>query len=337
MAGLPVEPSKSVGPTTTLVFLGVELDSIQMSLSVPHDKLVSIKESVSRWRGLKACRKHDLLTLIGVLSHASKVVYASRIFLHRLIDLSTMAKKPDHFIRLNAEAWSDLQWWAQFMELWNGVAMLPSVIRQPPAHTLTSDASGSWGCGTFTGSAWFLLQWAGMLKDAHIVVKELVPIVIASALWAHQWRGKTIEVLSDNTAAVFVVNNNSSKDKEIAHLLRCLAIMQASFQFQLRARHLPGTNNTVADALFYNNLTLFHSLHPQADQAPTSIPLDLISLLVREKPDWMSHHWMTLWTSIFKGTRKLHPEGLQYRYKQVFTILRLHLSHSYTCVGTLIM
>ena len=45
MAGLPVESSKSVGPTTTLVFLGVELDSIKMSLSLPHDKLVSIKES----------------------------------------------------------------------------------------------------------------------------------------------------------------------------------------------------------------------------------------------------------------------------------------------------
>ena len=65
-----------------------------------------------------------------------------------------------------------------------------------------------------------------MLKDAHIAVKEMVPIVIASALWAHQWRGKTIKVLSDNTAALFAVNNNSSKDKEIVHLLWYLAFMQ---------------------------------------------------------------------------------------------------------------
>ena len=114
-AGLPIEQSKSMGPSSSIVFLGIEMDSITGTLSLPIDKLQKIRESLAKWRGFKACRKRDLLSLIGVLSHASKVIRASRIFLRRLIDLSTTARHLDHFIRLNGDARSDLEWWAQFI------------------------------------------------------------------------------------------------------------------------------------------------------------------------------------------------------------------------------
>ena len=157
-AGLPIEPSKSVGPATSIVFLGIKLDSVSGTLSLPEDKLLKIKESLAKWRGFKACRKRDLLSLIGVLSHASKVVRASRIFLRKLIDLSTTARRLDHFIRLNEDARSDLEWWAQFVSSWNGVSLLSSVSNQPPDLTVTSDASGSWGCGAFWDINWFQLE-----------------------------------------------------------------------------------------------------------------------------------------------------------------------------------
>ena len=123
-AGLPIEPSKSMGPSSSIVFLGIKIDSVSGMLSLPINKLQKIKESLAKWRGFKACRKRDLLSLIGVLSHASKVVRTCRIFLQRLIDLSTSAGHPDHFIRLNGDARSDLEWWVQFILTWNGVSLL---------------------------------------------------------------------------------------------------------------------------------------------------------------------------------------------------------------------
>ena len=54
-AGLPIKPSKSVGPVTTLVFLGIEI--VRKELRLPEDKLVQLKEALSHWRGLKACKK----------------------------------------------------------------------------------------------------------------------------------------------------------------------------------------------------------------------------------------------------------------------------------------
>ena len=297
LAGLPLEPSKTQGPTCRITFLGIELDSIAMEIRLPEDKLINALKTLAQWRKRKTCFKRDLLSLIGVLSHASKVVRNSRVFLRRMIDLSTTMKEPDHFIRLNVEARSDIEWWFQFMRVWNGRAMLP-----PPTQpfTLVSDASGNWGCGAYWNLYWFQLPWNNSLVDAHISVKELAPIVLATAIWGKAWKGHTIRVLSDNTAAVAAINNGTSTLEESAHLLRCLAFLTAHHQCELKAYHLPGQHNILADSLSRNNLMLFKTLHPQAHPTPAPLPMQLIRLLIIEKPDWTSHRWTELWTAILK-------------------------------------
>ena len=140
-AGLLMEPSKSVGPTTSLVFLGFELDSLNKELHLPLEKLTQLQEQIVQWRGRKACRKHEL-SLIGSLSYFCKVVWAGRTFLCRLIDMSTKATRLDHFICLNAEVRADLDLWFHFIGLWNGVSLVSSLTKQPPMATAYSDASG---------------------------------------------------------------------------------------------------------------------------------------------------------------------------------------------------
>ena len=145
--GLPPEPDKDVGPTTCLVFTGIEIDSEAMELRLPGDKLTKLKAELSSWRGRKACKKRDLLSLIGVLSHACKVVRAGRTFLRRLIDLSMTVEKLEHFARRSREARSDMEWWHTFCVDWNGVAIMPSSPEARATVSVTSDASGTWGCG----------------------------------------------------------------------------------------------------------------------------------------------------------------------------------------------
>ena len=62
--------------------------SVAMELRLPSEKLARLKSTLGGWWGRKACRKRDLLSLIGVLAHACKVVRSARPFLRRLIDLS---------------------------------------------------------------------------------------------------------------------------------------------------------------------------------------------------------------------------------------------------------
>ena len=241
----------------------------------------------------------DLLSLIGSLSHASKVIHASRVFLHRLIDLSTTVRKPEYFIRLNVEALSNIEWWYQFVKDWNGVSILGAIVQAQAYATLTTDASGNWGCGGYSHTkidvVCFQLPWTGCLPRAHISVKELDPIVIAVAIWGHKWVGKTILVRSDNTATVAAVNSHTSQHEDTAYMLRCLTFLLAKWQSHQIAKHLSGTHNTIADALSRNNLSLFHTLLPQAVPRPTTIPMVLIQLPM---VDWTSQRWTELWSSI---------------------------------------
>ena len=186
--GTPVEPDKTEGPSTTITFLGIEIDSIAMELRLPADKLARLIQLTTRWRGKKECRKRELLSLIGILNHACKVIKAGRSFLRRLIDLSKLVKHPDYFLRLNRQARSDIEWWHLFASSWNGVSMMFTANRHLCEKSVVSDASGKWGCGALSEEKWFQLRWPAELQDCHITVKELVPIVLAAGIWGKQWQ-----------------------------------------------------------------------------------------------------------------------------------------------------
>ena len=171
------------------------------------------------------------------------MVRSGRSFLRRLIDLSTIPKHLEHYVRLNPEARSDIEWWAQYSQVWNGVSMmhLPNVAS--PGAVLTSDASGNWGCGAYSGPHWFMLPWTGSIADYHITVKELIPIVIVGAVWGSTWRGSTVLAQCDNMAVVHIVNHGSSKNHDAMHLARCLAFITAKFDFHVVASHIKGVHN----------------------------------------------------------------------------------------------
>ncbi len=298
--GLPPEPAKNEGPATCITFLGIDIDTVAMELRLPEDKLIRLTSDLAGWRGRKACRKPDLLSLIGTLSHACKVIRAGRTFMRRLIELSTTAKKPEHFVRLSREARSDIEWWWQFSTGWNGVKLLRG-LAEVPSITLESDASGWWGCGAYWGSRWFQLPWAGQTEQWYITAKELVPIVIATVLWGREWRDRTVLARCDNTAVVSIIGKGSSRDREAMHLARCLAFVQAEFEVALVASHIREVENVLADALSRNEFDKFHNRCPQAAAEPTSIPEALLDLLLIKRPDWTCPSWTELWSATVRA------------------------------------
>ena len=298
-AGVPVEDGKTEGPLTTISFLGMELDTIAMEIRLPADKL-RLQKLTREWQGRKAGSKREFLSLIGILQHAAKAVRQGRSFLRRLIDLSTVAKQLDHFIRLNQAARSDIRWWYEFAESWNGTSMIIQAKKDNPDLVMTSDASGSWGCGAFFGKQWFMLQWPAGMESTHITTKELIPIVIGAAIWGRQWSEKVILCQSDNAAVVAIINSGVSGDAEVMHLIRCLVFIAAKCNFIVTVTHVSGHSNKLADALSRNRLHDFKSYFPQAQAVPTPIPPEVVDLLILSKPDWTQQSWTRLWSSIFE-------------------------------------
>ena len=296
--GVPLAPEKTEGPSSTITLLGITIDTSKGELRLPADKLERLLQTTSEWLTRRSCTRRELESLIGVLQHACKVIRPGRAFLRRAIALLCVAKQPHHHIRLNNEFRSDLMWWSVFGSHWNGAALLTT------PHTanliiVTSDASGSWGCGAWSGSAWFQLQWDAATALKQIAIKEMIPIIIAAAIWGHSWKGSTVQALCDNAAVVAVVNSRSSREPDLMQLLRCLFFLEAHFQFHLQSRHVPGQANTLADDLSRNRLASFHKNFPDADPLPSPIPPSILQWLLHRKLDWTSAAWTQLfWNSV---------------------------------------
>ena len=206
-------------------------------------------------------------------------------------------------MRLNREIRSDIEWWAQFIEPWNGVSVLWKSREASPDVEVWSDASGSWGCGAFTNSRWLQHAWPPEMPVSAIAHKELIPIVMASFIWGQQWQGNFVLFHCDNAAVVAVMNKLYCRDLRLMHMIRCLIFIAAKCNFWFAATHIPGANNTLADAISRNKANLFLSQVPptmQMQPVPDYVPIEIPQILYLQQPDWLSVSWMRLFMDIMK-------------------------------------
>lgn len=150
--GIPIAIEKIDGPTTVLDFLGILLDTEQMEARLPQDKFERIQATIREWLGKKKATKREVLSLVGILQHAAKVVRPGRTFVNRMYSTAAKVQELDYFTRLNKEFQSDLYWWHVFLGLWNGVSFLQP--RNTADVKIQTDASGSWGCAAFCEGRW---------------------------------------------------------------------------------------------------------------------------------------------------------------------------------------
>ena len=167
--GFPLKTSKIEGPSTTLSFLGIRLDTEVLEISLPEHKLLELQALVRDWTHHKAASKRQLLSLIGKLAHACKVVTSGRTFLRRMITLSTRVRGLHKWLHLDRGFKSDLAWWDSFLRVWNARSMMELFSDTwHAAVEFHSDASGSWGCGACTGREWFHCPWGGGVGMANL-------------------------------------------------------------------------------------------------------------------------------------------------------------------------
>ena len=89
--GVPLNTEEIEGPSVCLTFLGIILHTKKSELRLPAEKLARIRELLDQRSRVKRLKKHDMLSLIGHLAHACKVVSPGCTYLWCMIDMTCRA------------------------------------------------------------------------------------------------------------------------------------------------------------------------------------------------------------------------------------------------------
>ena len=245
--GFAVNYNKMVDPTQCLTFLGIQLCSKTCTLSLPVDKLQTLKDELSLFVTRNRVSKKQLMRLNGLLNWAAGVVYGGRVYLRRLIYLCNTLKNKSDRTKLSAEAKLDLLWWRSFMDRFNGRAKCLDPV---PVTSVYTDACKDGGGGVFLGD-WFYCNWLSdwpKVAGLHINNLEILAILLAAWRWAPFWEGKHVIIMSDNITAIAAINKGKCNNVNIMQGIRHLFWLSVQYNFKITARYIPGVKNVAADA-----------------------------------------------------------------------------------------
>ncbi|GAV00861.1 hypothetical protein RvY_11650 [Ramazzottius varieornatus] len=269
---VPLAEDKTIRPVTCLTFLGIEIDTIRQTLSLPADKANGIYDLVYQWSNKGKCSKQELQSLIGSLMFASKCVPASRLFIQRLLFL--LRGKPEQYasFTLDREFQLDLQWWKEFLPKWNSTAsFLDNDWTSSSVLHLYTDAFGTLGMGAFFQNSWFQSRWPPWIKSHKICIEylQMLPILNAILVWGHKFANKRILMHCDKLGAVHAWKKLRSHNHGVLSVMRRMVAAAAHHNMQIKLEHIPGVMNDVADALSRFQASRFRQVAPSAGLLPT--------------------------------------------------------------------
>jgi hypothetical protein len=262
--GVSLSASKLVVMSTSLEFLGILIDTVNMRLSIPEDKLKRYRKLIHDCLVANSMSWDELNSLIGVLVCCASIVPHSRPFYGRLREL----RERNRFnygnarIKLDEGARLDLDWWNRFIVEWNGRNILApprNPLEFPPAcsHILFTDASstgaGAWLEGDRQGAhrPWSQQELvdAFRVNSLSLPYLEFLAVTLAVFCWRERLRNSAVLIRCDNSTVVEILNSDSSHHPELRRLLRLLILIASRFCIVFFCLHIRSEENVHADFL----------------------------------------------------------------------------------------
>lgn len=274
---IPIAAHKTAGPDKSIVFLGIELDSIAMQARLPPAKIHLYTEEVNQLMAKEKTTLRQLRSVIGRLQFATSVISCGRPFLRRLYDLTIKADKPFHKISINNQTRQDLLIWHTFLQSYNGISLItPHYLVDSETLHLYSDASPKFGYGVTYNTSWFQGKWPANWQELDITVLELFPIFMAVSIYAPSLTHHRVIFHCDNQAIVTVINKQTSKSKPIMSIIRPFVLLLLHYDIHFTAVHIPGISNVLCDSLSRQVATPSLLKTYGMKLCPTDIPTHLL-------------------------------------------------------------
>ena len=294
--GLVINPDKTEGPAQQLAFLGIQLDSVQQTMSCTPERLTELRALLASAATAHCISLHKLQSLIGKLSFAATVLPGARPFIFQMTRLaserirsvgarqqhcrptasSSAAGRRIHFatahahVRIDRLMRRDLAFWRNHLTAWDGRPRWRSAYSDP--YTFVSDASldgfgfyfqGAPGSAAATAAEWpahlrvgsaFLGVWSP--SDAHLhhesaqmIWCEMFAVLAALLTYRSRLRDTTVLFRLDNLPDVYALNRQATRTARLGGLLRAIYTIAVDDNICIRAEHIPGVHNVLADYL----------------------------------------------------------------------------------------
>lgn len=151
-------------------------------------------------------------------------------FCRRFYDSLSQVYKKHHYITISKTLRDNMEVSVKFISEFNGTKLFPyTSMHWSTGDTLqilvSSDRSGSFGCGVVLGSHWTFLQrpleWS--FEDRRdLTYLVLVPVALAIQILGSKLQSKKNIMHIDNIAVVQIINQKTSKSSRVMSLLRPL-------------------------------------------------------------------------------------------------------------------
>ena len=272
---IPLASHKTVFPTNIITFLGIEIDSVNMTIQLPKEKLQQYKEDVNKFMARNTCKMKELKSITGKLQFATTAIPAGRSFLRRLYN-GTRKHQPRSAIAVSKGMKDDLRVWTNFLNNYNGKTIISErKIFSSHDHTIWTDSSMSGFGGTFHES-WIKGTWPTSWKKLNITILELYPIYILVMMYEKQLFNSTVIFYCDNEAVVAILNSQTSKCNTIMAILRPLVFSLLINNINFKAVHISGVSNTLCDCISRQKENPGMLLQYNMNANPSQIPAKLL-------------------------------------------------------------
>ncbi|XP_056103256.1 uncharacterized protein LOC130082429 [Rhinichthys klamathensis goyatoka] len=164
--GIPIAQEKTMGPATSIEFLGIKLDTINFQASLPKEKIDRIILVASTLLENPNCSKRELLSLLDHLNFAMRIIPQGRPFISHLLFLASSVHELEDQISLTTSCSNELSLWITFLKQWNGLSFFyNNLISLPTDIQLFTDAAPSVGFGGFYQGRWFASTWPAQFNQ----------------------------------------------------------------------------------------------------------------------------------------------------------------------------
>lgn len=244
--GLKVAAEKSASPSQKMEWLGFEVDTVALTITIPENKLREVIEEVTNWESKKVASKRELQSLAGKLAHISSCIRHARKFMSRILaQLRAIPNNQKH--RLGTELKKDLAWFKNCAAALN----CKQIIQLDwPIFSIECDACLTGG-GGFSGTHCYTTLFPCAWRERYHIsqIEALNALVAVKTLVPASLRNHVISIRTDNSASANVLVTGRTHDPILAACSRELAMLVVAQQLEIEVTHVPGIQLTLADAL----------------------------------------------------------------------------------------